>query len=187
VLGGGLFGPVAPAQAHNYLISSTPTVGGTLTELPSQFEVTTNGPLLTLGGSTAGFAMEIRDAAGLYYGDGCVSVSGPSVLTTAAIGAPGSYQIIWQVVSTDGHVVSDEYPFTWAPAGQQPVSVGSSTPPDCHGTASLTAPQASAAPSVNRESKANLGDVLWIGGAIVAVALAALVTILVLGRKKNTE
>lgn len=185
VVAGSVFGAAAPAQAHNYLISSTPTVGGTLTTLPAQFEVTTNGPLLTLGGSTSGFALEIRDAAGLYYGDGCVTVSGPSVLATAALGAPGNYTIIWQVVSTDGHPVSDEFPFTWAPIGNQPVSVGSSTLPDCHGTANLTAPQASAAPSVNRESKANLGDVLWIAGTIGAIAVAALLTILLLGRKKK--
>ena len=67
-----------PAQAHNFIVSSTPSSGEVLTTLPAEFIITTNGPLFTLQHSTNGFAMEIRDATGQYYGDGCLTVSGPS-------------------------------------------------------------------------------------------------------------
>jgi methionine-rich copper-binding protein CopC len=130
-----VLGAAAPAQAHNYLVSSTPAAGQTLTELPERFEVTTNGPLLTLGGSTGGFALQVKDAEGRFYGDGCVTVEGPTMSTAAALGAAGTYTVIWQVVSSDGHTVSDEFTFDWAPAAGQTASTGSATVPDCNGTA----------------------------------------------------
>ena len=176
-----------PAQAHNFLVSSTPSSGEVLTRLPREFIITTNGPLFTLGHSTNGFAMEIRDTAGQYYGDGCLAVSGSSMSQAPALGAPGGYTVLWQLVSSDGHTVSGEYPFTWAPDAGQPVSVGASIPPDCHGTTGGQAPNPNptAAATDSRTSSANLSDVLWIGGAIAAVLLAALVTFLVLGRRNS--
>ncbi|CAN5390251.1 hypothetical protein BH11ACT5_BH11ACT5_19840 [soil metagenome] len=88
----------AQAQAHNYLVSSTPAEGSTLTELPAEFSVTTNGPLLSLDGSVNCFAMEIKDADGLYYGDGCVTVSGSTLSEPAALGAAGDYTMLWQLI-----------------------------------------------------------------------------------------
>ncbi len=175
----------SPAQAHNDLVSSTPAAGEILTELPEQFAITTNEPLLAIGG-TGGFALQIRDAAGLYYGDGCVAVAGASMTATPALGAPGTYTILWQVVSEDGHSVSDDYTFTWAPVGESVSSQDSATPPDCHGTAQVSAPNPEGtAVAASRESKADLGQLLWIGGGIAALLLAALVTFIVLGRRRR--
>ena len=178
----------SPAQAHNFIVSSTPSSGEVLTQLPKEFIITTNGPLFTFQHSTSGFAMEIRDGSGLFYGDGCLTVSGPSMSQTAALGPAGSYTVLWQLVSSDGHTVSGEYPFTWAPQAGQPVSVGSSTPPDCNGTTTEQAPNPSptTVTTFSPTGSANLSDVLWIGGAIAAVLLAALVTYLILGRR-NTK
>lgn len=181
-----VLGAAAPAQAHNYLVSSTPSAGQTLTELPKQFEITTNGPLLTLGGSTGGFAFEVKDAAGKFYGDGCVTVEGATMSTTAALGAAGTYTVIWQVVSSDGHTVSDEYTFSWAPAEGQTLSDGSTKAPDCNGTAGGQAPDPDASAPASPDQKVDLGNVLWIGGAVIAVGLAAGVTLLVVGRRNKT-
>lgn len=177
-----VLGFAAPAQAHNYLVSSTPSEGTTVTELPAEFSVTTNGPLLSLEGSIAGFALEIRDAQGLYYGDGCVAVAGPTLSEKAApLGEAGDYTMLWQLVSADGHTVSGEVNFTWAPAEGAELAEGTATPATCgNGTG---APVASG-PQEERVN-ANLGDVLWIGGAIGAVLLAALVTFLVVTRRKK--
>ncbi len=121
----------APAQAHNYLVSSTPAEGETLTALPDRFDITTNEALLDLGGSTGAFALQVTDADGLYYGDGCLDVTGPAMSTAAALGAPGTYTVQWQVVSADGHSVSDEYAFEWAPTSAGEESAGSAAPPVC--------------------------------------------------------
>lgn len=187
VLGlGGLLAIVAvlaiatPAQAHNYYVSSTPGENEVLTTLPEEFTVTTNDNLLDLGGSNGGFVMEVKGPDGLYYGDGCVTVQGPSISVVAAIGPAGDYTLDWQVVSADGHTVSGQVPFSWQPgADDASASAGATTAPHC---GAATPGEASPAPDAAGDS---LGDVLWIGGAVVAVAIAAVATLLLFGRKKK--
>lgn len=177
-----------PAQAHNYLVQSTPSAGEVLTALPAQFSITTNDTLLDIGGNGAGFALQVKDRDGLYYGDGCIDVKGPSMSTAAALGAPGEYEVIWQAISTDGHTVSSDFSFTWRPASTDAVvSEGSKTPPDCHGTlkpnASGSATVAPAAPAPADDGEA-VSALLWIGGAVLAVGLAIAATLLLTSRKK---
>ena len=133
-----------------------------------------------MGGSTAGFALEIRDADGLYYGDGCVSVDGPTLSETAALGEAGDYTMLWQLISTDGHTVSGEVNFSWAPADGEVPSEGTEAPAAC-GNEAATPGASDPAPA---RSNADLGDVLWIGGAILALLVAGLVTFVVVTRKK---
>jgi methionine-rich copper-binding protein CopC len=171
----------APAEAHNYLVDSTPVDGSTLTELPEQFSVTTNEPLLDLSGDGAGFAIEVVDAHGMFYGDGCVSITDATLATGAALGAAGDYRMLWQLVSEDGHTVSGEIPFRWDPADTEVASTGVDTAPTCGGEA-LAAPGESVAPRV-----VSLADVLWIGGAVLAIILAAAVTFLVLSRQNRRQ
>jgi methionine-rich copper-binding protein CopC len=122
----------APAGAHSVLADSTPEEGEVLTELPAAFSVTANEPLLDLGGQGV-FLLQIRDAGGAYYGDGCVEVVDATMSATPALGASGDYTMIWQVVSADGHPVSGEVRFRWdAPADFEP-SDGFAEPPVCGG------------------------------------------------------
>lgn len=123
--------PAVAANAHNYAVSTVPAAGSTLAQLPAEFIITTNEDLLDLGGASKGFAIEIMDAAGKFYGNGCVSVHGASMATAAAVGTPGPYTVIWQGVSIDGHIASAKITFTWQPSAQTTPSVGSATPPVC--------------------------------------------------------
>lgn len=196
VAGGSLLATAPAALAHNYVISSTPVAGDTLTELPDVFQVTTNEPLLTLDGSTAGFALQVVDAAGLHYETGCVTVEGATMSAEPRLGAAGGYTVLWQVVSEDGHTVSDQIPFTWAPADDAEVSEGTAAAPACGdalpGSAGTASPSAApsdtpaATPEAAPASTVRLSDVLWIGGAVVAVGIAVAVTIIVLGRRRPT-
>lgn len=173
----------SPAYAHNYLISSTPAEGSTVSELPAAFSVTTNESLLDLAGDGSGFALEVTDAAGLFYGDGCVSIVDATLSTGASLGDAGPYSLTWQLVSADGHSVSGSFAFDWAPAPGTELAEGSPTPPDCGGTAASTGqiPATNTAQAVRTD--ADLSDVLWIGGALVAVLIAVAVTVLVVSRK----
>lgn len=187
-------GVAAPASAHNYLVSSTPAEGEQLTALPEEFVITTNDELLSLGEDAGGFALQVQDADGLYYGDGCVAVAGPSMTAPAALGEAGDYLLTWQVVSIDGHTVSGEIPFTWAPADSGESTEGSATPPVCGEATDDAEPAPSpsatdsadqdAPPATADEEPGISGDLLWIGAAIAAVVVAAAVTMLVLSRKK---
>ena len=195
----------APASAHNYYVSSTPEAGQVLTSLPDEFIVTTNGNLLELGGMEGGFFMQLTGPDGLYYGDGCVTVSGPSVMMAAAAGPAGEYSLDWQVVSADGHTVSGQIPFTWQPASNtESPSRGFANPPKCGEPAE---PQPSETPDVSATETPNSGDdaatgtptsaedtanesttdILWIGGAIAAVAVAVAATLVLIRPKKKPD
>ena len=184
---GPVLGLASPAQAHNYLVDSTPASGETLTELPETFSITTNEALLDLGGQGAGFALEVVDSDGLYYGDGCVTVEGATMSVAPAIGAAGDYTVVWQGVSADGHTISAEFPFVWAPTDPSVATEGSATPVTCATAKGDTAPQPADTPAATPETPtdANLSDVLWIGGSVVLVGLAVGITLLVSGRKKK--
>ena len=179
----------APAFAHNYPVGSSPAEGAVLTEQPGTFTVTTNDQLLDLHGEGSGNAMAIRgpaDAATpLYYGDGCVTLFGPSIETEAQLGQPGEYTVIWQVVSTDGHAVSKEYTLSWQPAAGQKLADGSPTLPTCVGEAQAGADAAASAP-IDTDTGSGLADLAWIGGALGAMVLAIGSTLLVVNRRGRT-
>ena len=171
-----------PAQAHNWVVDSTPAEGETLTALPGSFEIRTNDALLDVTGAGGGFAFLVQDADGLYYGDGCVRVVGASMFTTAALGAPGEYTVSWQFVSADGHTLSGSYGFVWAPEDGAAPSSGSAERPGC---GEEPAPEGTAAAEPGDESTgpAVPADVWWILAAVAAVAVAAIATLLIARRR----
>ncbi|KQO11556.1 hypothetical protein ASF06_02620 [Agreia sp. Leaf244] len=193
----GAVGQVPTASAHNYLVSSTPEAGSVLTSLPPEFVITTNDVLLDFGGENTGSAgaLEVQGPDGLFYGDGCVTVSGPSISTAAALGPAGDYTVIWRVVSTDGHPVSNQFAFTWQPDAAQVASTGSAAAPVCP-TANDAAGAADGDNSTgttsgdsNAASAASSDDeffsvLAWGGGALAAVVVAVTVTLLALRRPK---
>ncbi|MCP2031528.1 methionine-rich copper-binding protein CopC [Okibacterium sp. HSC-33S16] len=192
----------APAQAHNTLVSSSPAAGSVVTEQPGTFAVTTNDALLEAGGTANAIQVRGPGAEPLYYGDGCMTVQGPTLTTPVTLGQPGEYTVIWQVVSADGHPIDGEFTFTWQPAeGQElaeglasapvcgqsraPVESGTPTPEptfttqtDSSGTTDAVAPE---------ETSAASSDILWIGGALAIVVVAAVVVLIVLRRKSATS
>ncbi|PJJ71942.1 hypothetical protein CLV46_1501 [Diaminobutyricimonas aerilata] len=177
------------ASAHSYLVGSTPVADSTVTEAPELFSVTMNENVLDVTGEAAGFALQVRDADGRYYGDGCLTIEGATVSTTAKLGEPGAYTLGWQVVSADGHTVSDELSFEWAPPAGYAPAEGADSPGDCGGTVDPAPP--SEADGGNADGPADdagaavpLADLLWIGGAVLAVAAAVVVALLVAGRRR---
>ncbi|MDM4764097.1 copper resistance protein CopC [Galbitalea sp. SE-J8] len=173
----------APASAHNYVVSSTPVAGSTLDTLPAEFAVTTNGPLPDASGEGRGFGLLLTDAAGRYYGDGCVTIDGDGISAPAAIGAAGDYTLTWQVVSTDGHIASGTIPFRWTGAA---TSDGSSAVPDCGGKHPLTSvvpPSAGARGSA--PETVDVSSLLWIGGAVLAVLVAVGITLVLVRPRRR--
>src|SRR5690606_27689697 len=106
---------VSPALAHNTVLDTTPGAGEVRAALPESVEIRTSVALLDFGGEKSAFV--VQDAAGLYYGDGCVRITGTSLFTAPALGAPGEYTVTYQLVSADGHTIGNSYTFTWAPEG----------------------------------------------------------------------
>ena len=177
--------PALPAAAHNYVVSSTPAEGETLTAVPEFFVVTTNDALLDLTGEGAGFVMRVTDESGLYYGDGCVSVQGASMAMAGALGGAGDYTLAFQAISGDGHTISDQLTFRYEPAAGADVQAGVASAPDCGGAAGDSdaggVPAESADPGTAGEAGSDdeAGTVLGLVAGIVA-GLAVLGAILLL-------
>lgn len=213
VAGVAVLGFAAPAQAHDVVVASTPAQGETLTVLPAAFSLTLNETLAVQEGTEGNFGIQITDAAGLFYGDGCLSFVDATMSTDAYLGAPGAYTMVWQFASSDGHVVSSNtsgyapISFTWQPAADAVATVGSATAPVCGVTEVSTAdpsadptpeptmstqetpaetpsPSATATAEASDESTSTL---LWIGGAGLAVVAAVVVTLLLVRPKKRNE
>lgn len=174
---------IAPAQAHDSLVASTPAAHSTIESLPAEFSVTMNEPLGDVSGEMAGFALEVVDAHGLYYGDGCLSIGGHTLSMGATLGEEGDYRMLWQVVSEDGHAASGEVPFHWSP--KHPTgATGSVAPPKCGGgTGKTPVPVPTAAP---QRPRANVGDVVLIGAIVAALVVAALIGAVMLGRRRRS-
>ena len=117
------------ASAHNQVVSTTPEAGSTSSESPLTVSITTAENLLDLGGNQAGFAMVVTDAAGLYYGTGCVELVERTLSTTVGLGEAGDYVVTYQLVSEDGHTISDRFSFSFSPnSSHSPATPHTSVP-----------------------------------------------------------
>ena len=184
----------APASAHNSVVNISPEPGSVVTEQPGVIRVTTNDNLLDLAGEGGSNAMQISGPGDdvRYYGDGCSTVFGPSLETEVQLGQPGEYTVVWQVVSTDSHSISDRFTFTWQPDANQVLAEGSATAPTCATDGSSTgAADTDAAATEAADADSGSGvratDLLWIGGALIAVLAAIGATLLVLHRRPTGD
>ena len=185
----------APASAHDFVVSSTPADGETLTALPAAFSVTANEALVDFVGDGTGFGIQVTDAAGRFYGDGCVSLVDTTMSMPATLGEAGDYTMVWQLISSDSHPVSGTVAFSWAPGAGAPLSDGSPAAPVCGEVAATPDPtmttqaeEPSDAPVTTAEPAPAAGDttgtLLWLGGAALAIVAAVGVTLLLVRPKK---
>jgi methionine-rich copper-binding protein CopC len=123
--------PAAPAAAHDYVVSSTPAEGSTQADEITEASITFNDVILDLSGTGSSNVLEVTDASGRHFEDGCSTSDGPTLSTGVALGAAGDYTMTYQAVSADGHTVSASLPFSWAPPAGAVVGEGAATRPVC--------------------------------------------------------
>ncbi len=113
----------APAQGHDYLVSSTPNSGASVSTPPQQVSLEFN---TAIGQQFAQVAVVGPD--GTTYQDGPPLVDGPSV-TQAVSGLPDDIDVTisYRVVSSDGHPIGGTVPFTVAAAAQDDSSAAAPT------------------------------------------------------------
>ena len=92
----------ANADAHSLLLESSPAAGATLSEGPPQISLRFNNRI-EKNLST------IRTPR--RTGDGAAD----RLTATVPALAPGAWRVEWQVLSTDGHIVSGRFSFRVAP------------------------------------------------------------------------
>lgn len=177
-----VWGLASPAAAHDELVSSDPAAEATLDALPDTLTLSFSGELL--GGDDAN-EVQVTDAAGTILNDGPAVVDGTTVTQGLAGAASGSIQVLWRVVSSDGHPISGEFSFTVAGA---PVPTSAPTESATTEPADTAAPTASAAPSstptpVPGQDAAS--PLPWIIGVAILVIVIALVLYLLVVRPRR--
>src|SRR4051794_2773568 len=103
----------APAAAHDYLVSTSPTSGGSGASSPRQVTLTFNEAV-----NTRFSAVQVTGPSGGLWQDGAPQVLGATVTQALRpLGPAGGYTVTWRVVSADGHPVDGTFSFTLQAAG----------------------------------------------------------------------
>jgi copper resistance protein C len=198
---------VLPAAAHNFVVSTTPGDGTTLTTPPERFEILTNEALLDVAGNATGFALQVTDEQGLFYGDGCLVVDGVGMSMGAWLGEEGAYTVSYQFISADGHTLSGTYEFFYEPSPAAEVTPGSETPLACGdpvpgaaadattepedvepGETAEPAPQPDATEPTVSDASSGIPTALAVGiGLAVIALLAAIIGGVAYSRRSRSE
>ncbi|MBS1898554.1 MULTISPECIES: copper resistance protein CopC [unclassified Microbacterium] len=152
-------GTATAASAHDTLDGTDPAQGSTVTSL-SAVSLTFSADPLGTDGATV---IQLIGPDKKYYETACPDLNGPVVSSPVALGAAGTYEVLWRVVSSDGHPISGSYTFDYAPGGSATPAAAGSAKPVCGPAASE--------PSESPAAEASADAGLWIGLGIGAVVL----------------
>ena len=205
--------PATGAEAHDSVLTSDPAAGSTVTAPLDEAAITFSDVVLDLSGTGSSNVIEITDASGRHFEDGCSTSAGSVLSTGVALGGAGDYTMTYQAVSADGHTVSDSLPFRYEPPADAAVAEGSAERPVCDptataepgdgvvtadpaptGSASATAsdgadqtlaPVDGGAGDAGDDDGTGLGLVIGLGVGIVVVALAAVAVVLATSRRRS--
>lgn len=102
---------VAPAaSAHNWLTSSNPAAGSTITSAPASVQLTFNDRVLT---QPSPARVVVTGPDGKHYETACARTTDRQVDVAWKPGSPGTYRVEYRIVSADGHPVSNTLTFTY--------------------------------------------------------------------------
>ncbi len=174
----------SPASAHDYLVDSSPKAGSTQTTPIDRVRLTFDDVVLDLSKTGPGALLQVTgpDGGSRHFETGCPSIRDRDLTVPVALGRAGKYVVTWQIVSADGHVVSDSIQFAYAPPPGTKAAAGASASP-CAGAGATAAPAAGAGTAQGTVDSGSVGIVVAIAVAIVVLALIA-VLVIVLTRRR---
>lgn len=180
-----LFAWPQAAAAHDSLVDSDPVADSTVDTLPPELTLTFSAALIGGEGSTE---VVVLDADENNVAEGEPELDGALVVQPlASEAAAGEYQVIWKVVSSDGHPTSGEFGFAVSSdsAGDATPSAEPTTAPGEASAEPTTAP--TVAPTTEEDPDMTSGfsvSVPWlIGGAVVLLIAAFIIFMVVRGRR----
>jgi methionine-rich copper-binding protein CopC len=199
--------PAAGASAHDYLVGSDPAADATVTAPLDEVTLTFNDRVLDLSGDGSSSLVTVTGpAAGTrHFETGCATTADTTVSAPVALGAAGSYTIKYQIVSADGHTVSNSYSFTYQPpagtveapgsdtatcgkaAFETPTTPGGDATTQASEPAGGSRPTESAGsplPTATADDPGDLGLVIGIAVGIVVLALVGVLVVVLTSRRK---
>lgn len=179
--------PASAAAAHDYLVSSTPPANSTVTAPLHRVKLTFDDIVLDLSGNGTSSIVQVTGPNGgsRHFETGCPKTLGRVVTAPVALGGPGSYQVEWQIVSADGHTVSQKMDFTYRPPAGTPKAAGTEGRPACGASGATSTAPSSAPPAASGKTDAgDLGLVIGLAGAIIALAVIGVIVVLLTARRR---
>ena len=162
-------GVASPAQAHDQIISTSPSEDGHVDTAPAEVSMVYTDSLIEVGAVVLVMDDDEKD-----WADGPVALDGPNATQAIKAGMPdGVYQVRWRVVSSDGHPISGVYDFAVGTATLT-ADTGTETASNTQATADPAAAgpdegTASGAPSTTRTVSSTV--VIGLLGAIAGIAV----------------
>jgi methionine-rich copper-binding protein CopC len=117
--------PGTAASAHEALASANPADGETVSQLAA-VELVFSAEITAEPVTSR--TTQVIGPDGRHYETDCSAVAGAFMTTPVALGAAGDYRVLWRAVSADGHPISGEYTFSYAPTADASVSPGMDQP-----------------------------------------------------------
>ena len=190
----GTFGlmSASPAFAHDQLIGSNPKNGAKLDKQPEWLELEFSGNIQEIGNE-----IQVKhDGKDVSAGE--IAVDGHKVKSALPDDLePGDYEVVWRVVSEDGHPISGTVKFTIkdsnAAGGTTSENEGDNTATEApaQGTGENNAGDANAD---NKDASAAAGDnnsgmspIAYVAIAIGAIAVVALVIVMFRRKSRGLE
>lgn len=162
--------PASPAAAHSALQDQNPGDGESVATAPAAISLAFNEDLID-----AGTAVFVTDASGRDWAEGTPVVQGQQLEQPLPTEMPaGSYDVVWRVVSADGHPIDGAFAFTVTEGVDGPAETTPAEPaPSVTGEPSAEASEPSPAPE--SETSADEGGISSTVVLIVATLLLLLV------------
>lgn len=162
-------GTAGPALAHDTLRESVPEKGATVTSVERvtlEFSASGRMPLVI-----------VRDSGGAQYQSGEPELDGRFVRQQVRALPDGAYTIAYRIISSDGHPIEGEIPFTVAGA----TATATASP-------SASAPGVSATPAGQQQREAAEGGfpvwLLILVGALIGIGVGFLISARKTGKPK---
>jgi len=175
----------SPAQAHDYLASSTPAKDTVFTEPLEKVSLTFNETPLQGLETTSHIEMTAADGAQVISGE--VTVEGATLSAPVQMKQPGPYTVVWQTVSSDGHPISGSYSFTWQPAVIEPSGAPASASPTMPPTseAPSSTPSPSTEPSSDTQPVESLPAMVTVALIVVVLGLVSVFVVRFFKRRRS--
>lgn len=173
---------LVPAAAHDEVLSTSPEQGAVLETAPEQIELSYSGEIMDIGHQVL-----VTGPEGQSVTEGPLERDGSQVLQPLAEAGSeeGTYQVVWRVVSSDGHPIEGTYTYEVGDGADTatPAPSLSSTPTEAPADSSDSS--APAQDAAAQESSEGLSG--WaLGAAVVVPALAVIGLLVLVSRRRKS-
>ena len=172
---------LVPAAAHDEVLSTSPEQGAVLESAPEQIELSYSGEIMDIGHQVL-----VTGPDGLSVTEGPLERDGSQVVQPLAEtgSEEGTYQVVWRVVSSDGHPIEGTYTYQVGDGADTTTAAPSlsSTPTDAPTDGSDSSAQAQDAAA--QEDSGGLSG--WaVGDTVVVLALAVIGLLGLMSRRRR--